>query len=55
MLLIRSGRLVEAEAAAVGDADINAYAAAHLLATRWLQAVARNWSMSPRKWPHLPR
>jgi hypothetical protein len=46
MLLIRSGRLAEAERAAeasarlgveVGDADAGAYAAAHLLTIRWLQ------------------
>ena len=46
MLLIRAGRLAEAERAAeasarlgaeVGDADTAAYAAAHLLTIRWLQ------------------
>ena len=46
MLLIRAGRLAEAERAAeasarlgaeVGDADAAAYAAAHLLTIRWLQ------------------
>ena len=46
MLLIRAGRLAEAEEAAqasarlgaeVGDADAAAYAAAHLLTIRWLQ------------------